>query len=139
MRRHLASGAGAHLCFVHGPKVFTCEHHQEHQKDRQKRVETVGDGIQEQTVGRRGDAFDIADRFINQPHLKTDPGGDHRNRGHGRCSGIHQVGQLLPGYSQFVAHRAGCVTHNQRVGVVIEKDTQSKRRNYRLHPTRSGG
>jgi len=138
-RRHLAGGPGAPLGGQHRPEIAPGGDHREHQRQRQQRVEAVGNRIQEHQVGVEVELGQRGQRIAHQPDLVADPGRDQRDAGHRRGGGIDQVGELLARDPGLVGDRTHRVADHQRVGVVIEKDGQSENRGRGHRATRIVG
>ena len=100
------SGSCTHFCLEHRSEVTEEEGSCKDEEECHDVVESVRDGVNEDTVCRNtGDSGDCK-TFVDVDQLSSNPGGDKHDTGNRCCGRVNDVCKLLAGDAVFVAERS---------------------------------
>ena len=137
---HPSAGDGATLGFQHGTEIAFHQDHHEHEGQSQKRIEQIGQRMQEDGEGvvraglqlRGQDGIgrlfsQIGERIPDLCDFEADPCGQHGAYGQGCGRRVDDIRQFLAGDEQTVGHGPQRIAADQRVRVIIEEDDEGRK------------
>ncbi len=111
------------LSLQHFSEVPLRPRNEKHKQDSEQTIKPIWNGFDKNQIDISIDS-DTGKRFLHQPDLKSNPSTDNCHGGDGCGGGINDIGKFLPGDPEFVGERSHGITHQQGVGIVVEKDEQ---------------